>query len=325
MTYFNKHIAAAISATIWLNIAPVFAEDLMTVRFIDVGDATCALANTPNGQMVFLSGEDKGDHCLNSAKTAFAGNVSIDLLLLGDLNETTVLSTMRFLNTYSVKTLVHSGKNRHFAKHVKAHKGIVDFDFSKKVKTAYPEFPVGDATLTLTLTDSAEKEKGNFAASLSYGNVHILLLSGSDKFSTSKLDVSCAEAKVEFGEDHAALLDADIILVPSNDTASSLSTCLIETISPYFVVFSAGHGAGKPLTTVVNRFLGAGVKHRNILRTDRGDNEGGDEWSNDFTLPTCSDGTGDDSIIATITKSGEIKVAYEKPFSKCGELDDEQS
>ena len=57
------------------------------------------------------------------------------------------------------------------------------------------------------------------------------------------------------------------------------STCFINRVDPQFVIFSEGHEHDHPTAAAANRYLTQGVQLANIFRTDRGDDEGGFEWS----------------------------------------------
>lgn len=68
-----------------------------------------------------------------------------------------------------------------------------------------------------------------------------------------------------------------------------------------------------PTETGVERYLRAGIPEGRLLRTDRGDNERGDEWADDQTpAVSCTDLVGDDDIVITLKADGSTPtVAYQ--------------
>lgn len=112
----------------------------------------------------------------------------------------------------------------------------------------------------------------------------------------------------------AALLNADILVVPHHGADNASCQTFIEKVSPDFVVFSAGHAFRHPRQVTADRYIQFGVDQDNIFRTDRGDlEEGGAELCNKEWTYGQGDGDdkpGDDHVRMVLPKSGKVKVNY---------------
>lgn len=79
------------------------------------------------------------------------------------------------------------------------------------------------------------------------------------------------------------------------------------------VIFSSGHLYHHPTTLTATRYQQkAHVPLSNILRTDRGDDEGGEEWSYGRVAGT-TDKYNDDNIQIQLKSDGTYKVYYLNP------------
>ena len=86
------------------------------------------------------------------------------------------------------------------------------------------------------------------------------------------------------------------------------STAFIRAVSPKWVIFPAGHDHEHPRQSTACRYLREGIQLERILRTDRGDNEGGKEWAHGATK--AGDHVGDDDIDIIIGADGTLNVEY---------------
>ena len=86
----------------------------------------------------------------------------------------------------------------------------------------------------------------------------------------------------------------------------------IEAVSPSFVIFPAGHRHHHPREVTAQRYLARpGLTTDELFRTDRGDNEGGSEWS--FGQTAAGDTFGDDDVDILIEPDGNLLVEYRNP------------
>jgi competence protein ComEC len=115
-------------------------------------------------------------------------------------------------------------------------------------------------------------------------------------------------------------LDADVLVGQHHGGDNSSSACFIEAVTPRFVVFPAGNARhGHPRARAAQRFLDRGVVRANIFRTDRGDDEPGDEEWDVGLEPGCTDRPGDDDVEILLPNrpSTDVRVRYRLPRVPC--------
>jgi beta-lactamase superfamily II metal-dependent hydrolase len=113
-------------------------------------------------------------------------------------------------------------------------------------------------------------------------------------------------------------IDSDVLIGQHHGGDNSSSNCFIRAVSPQYVVFSAGRGHEHPRQSVADRFVANHVRPEDMLRTDRGDNEGGPEWIYG-ALAGCEDGPGDDDVDIYLPDDPgqDIRVEYKVASSTC--------
>jgi beta-lactamase superfamily II metal-dependent hydrolase len=163
----------------------------------------------------------------------------------------------------------------------------------------------------------------SIVARLEFANRSVLFTGdsvGLDRYGESRVDAPCVatEADLLRGDAQGVFeLDSDVIIAPHHGSSNGNCLELIRQVSPGWAIFAAGHDHGHPARTAVRRYLEAGVREDNLLRTDRGDNEGGYEWSDSNTPSSiCADLAGDDDIRITLKADGSTpKVEYVRPHT----------
>ena len=109
-------------------------------------------------------------------------------------------------------------------------------------------------------------------------------------------------------------IGSDVMLAPHHGGNNGSSSCLIDSVKPTYVIFSAGHQHDHPTRGAAERYLCHGVKKENIFRTDLGDDESDKEdkeWDVG-RVSGCKDKRGDDDVeIVLYAKSDkDPKVEY---------------
>lgn len=118
------------------------------------------------------------------------------------------------------------------------------------------------------------------------------------------------------GNQAAVALSADVLLAPNHGANNGSSRCLIDAVKAAWVIFPSGHGAGNPDSATAARYLDAGIPASNLLRTDRGDDEGDREWDH-LRSADCRDQPGDDDIEVLMPDQGPPIVRYLRPDDVC--------
>ena len=112
----------------------------------------------------------------------------------------------------------------------------------------------------------------------------------------------------------AVPIQSNVLIAPHHGADNASSTPFINAVHPQYVVFSAGHNASyrHPRATTAQRYIDLGVAEANMFRTDRGDDEGPDEWAY-LRVAGPEDKPGDDDVDILIRSSGELIVDYRHP------------
>jgi hypothetical protein len=116
-------------------------------------------------------------------------------------------------------------------------------------------------------------------------------------------------------------VDSDVLIGQHHGGDNATSTCFVRAVTPQFVVFSAGHAYHHPQQASVDRLTDTHLAHpvaiANILRTDRGDNEGDGEMT--AGSGSCADAPGDDDVEIRLPLNPAlgVDVHYRGPSRPC--------
>ena len=114
-------------------------------------------------------------------------------------------------------------------------------------------------------------------------------------------------------------IKSDVLVGQHHGGDNATSNCFIRAVNPRYVIFSAGHGGHEhPRQTTADRLIAHGINPADILRTDRGDNEGGPEWIYG-AIRGCRDKVGDDDVEIVMPKAPEeeLRVKYRVASTGC--------
>lgn len=120
-------------------------------------------------------------------------------------------------------------------------------------------------------------------------------------------------------------LDADILIGQHHGGDNSSSTCFINAVTPRWVVFPAGTRHGHPRASAVQRFIGPNVPDGirltadRIFSTDRGDDEGPEEWDMGGEVGCRPDRAGDDDVEVVLSDNPGVQpqVRYRQTAVPC--------
>ena len=112
--------------------------------------------------------------------------------------------------------------------------------------------------------------------------------------------------------DHADTrpIASDVMLAPHHGSDDASSTEFIRAVSPRWIIFSSGHQYSHPKRVTAERYTDLNYEPECLLRTDIGDDEGGQEW-NHGRRRNHDDPVGDDAIESTPPENGDPVVRYE--------------
>jgi competence protein ComEC len=317
------------------------------LRVVDVGNGLCVVGHTPDGHSFLYDAGDTGSQCLAAVKSLIP-EPKIDVIVLSHSDADHIGELPAILDAKAVGVIVypedyHLELTQAMKGQIRAidnEGGAIVWSLKHKplsgVTAAERSFAIGaNGRLTIIAgwydredaraksEDEYPKPEHNNAVSVvarfEYRG-HSVLLTGDTvgRLHTSKSAVGCHYAEREMVENKAAWpIDSDVLVGQHHGSNNASTTCFIKAVSPEFVVFSAGHkNYQHPNAKVAARFLAAGVPPKNMFRTDRGDDEGQDEWIY-LSIKGCVDKPGDDDVDIWLPDNGRIRAEYRLDKKAC--------
>ena len=161
---------------------------------------------------------------------------------------------------------------------------------------------------------SEKRNAGSIVMRLQYAGKSVLFTGDTvGRHIGDSTEVCIAAEKFMVDNSSVITIDSDVMIAPHHGADNGSSTKFIQTVSPTFAIFPAGHKHDHPRRSAVERYLMNGVRLKNIFRTDLGDDESGGshdkEW-NHGRVSGNSDAAGDDDVDIIIKQSGDINVKY---------------
>lgn len=308
------------------------------VRVVDVGAGLCTITAAPGGRyMVYDAGHWSNRQCIDAVRDVVTTGV-IDLLVISHADSDHLGNAAAILEEFEVRRIITTGYQRWDTATWRAMQEAIAAEVLysgasvQNLRTA-PLVPgstiaLGDATVTLvagwpewTATSGLSLAERRNAISivlrLDYQG-HSVLYGGDTVGRRSGDSASvCKDAEAAMVQNAATVaIKADVLIAPHHGADNGSADCFIAAVDPTFVIFSAGAQHRHPRAVTAERYLTHGVTLANIFRTDRGDDEGGDEWDHG-RVPGCRDASGDDHIEILLPKSGSPVVAWARPQSGC--------
>lgn len=344
----SRPLNPCIFCTAILLAAPVAGQDVK-LRVVDVGAGLCVIATTADGHaMVYDTGA--GSKICGDAVAELVPSKQIDLLALSHSDIDHIGAARRILGENQVGIIIHPGDVRdgttiaNVRHDISQEPGASIVDLSVMDLPFGTQFAVGPAVATFvagwsdptklydqdpSLNGSghkAERYNGiSIVMRLSYGG-HSVLLTGDTLGrieGTRKNDTLCQYAERKMVENSTAVpLESDILIGQHHGSDDSSSNCFIRAVNPRWVIFSAGHEYRHPRQSAADRYLSFGVAKERMLRTDRGDHEGGRGRGKEWRfggLRGCVDKPGDDDIEITLSDDPAVEpiVVYRTGQTGC--------
>ena len=317
--------------------------DGVHVRVVDVGAGLCCIVRIPGNAedgdyyIVYDAGnyDDKGKTAIEAIRAFIPENETIDLLVLSHTDSDHIAAVPDIVNEYWIDRILRTGMDRAGSDPktlVNARKAIAEardewgaLDLSlSEVELPYGlTWVMGDALVTMVcgfgapleewgLTSNSKKNNAvSIVLRIDYAGKSILFCGDTvgRKDNTGR-DADCiATEKFILDLSRAIEIDSDVMIAPHHGADNASCTAFIEAVSPDWVIFSAGHKFKHPRQSTADRFIAAGVDPEQMLRTDRGDDEGSGEWDHE-RIPGQKDGKGDDDIEILISPGGALNVKY---------------
>jgi beta-lactamase superfamily II metal-dependent hydrolase len=307
-------------------------------RVIDSGAALSIAVVTPDNHfMIYDAGNYVGGGSLTfkAIKELIPEGSTIDLMVLSHSDSDHLGAVDEICDAYHVKRIIHSGYQRDSQTWKDAAKAILlekETDGCIDINLKDVEFPpgatyrFGDIFVTMVAgwhkppsewglsEGSAEyKNAGSIVIRLQFKDKSVLLTGDTVGRHIGDPESTCIAAEKYMVEGASVIkIDSDVLVAPHHGADNASSLDFIRAVSPEYVIFSAGHKFHHPRASTANRYLSTGIPKERMSRTDRGDDEGSEEWEYG-RVPGNVDPAGDDDVDILIRPNGSIVVDYRNP------------
>jgi competence protein ComEC len=307
------------------------------VRVVDVGAGLCCVVVLPTGQyLIYDAGNytDGGTGAFAKIAELIPAEKSLELLVLSHSDSDHLGAVDEICAAYTVKRVLESGYPRTTTTWDTAVAAIQrerDLEHCLDLNLRLVEFPpgatyrFGEVFVTMVcgfsepptewgLTELGEvRNAGSIVIRLQYQGKSILFCGDTVGRHIGDPADTCLAAEQFMVENVPVIkIDSDVMIAPHHGADNGSSTEFIRQVSPEYVIFSAGHKYEHPRRAAADRYLALGVLEAKMFRTDRGDNEGGQEWK-PASLSSPADPEGDDDVDILLRQTGEVKVEYRSP------------
>jgi len=313
--------------------------DAVFARVIDSGPALCVAVVMPKGHyMIYDAGNwvGGGAEAYESVAEIIPEGSTIDLMVLSHSDSDHLGAVDEICDAYRVKRIIRSGFKRSTGTWRDADSAIKmerETDNCIDINLRYFEFPHGatyrfeDVFVTMVCGFHTPPEEwgvkkgtaeyrnaGSIVIRLQYRDKSILFCGDTVGRHIGDPDDTCIVAENFMVENASVIkIDSDVLIAPHHGADNANSLKFIQAVSPEYVIFSAGHKYAHPRATAVTRFFYAGIKKEKMFRTDRGDDEGADEWNDSHRISGHKDPSGDDDVDILIRSDGSIVLEYRNP------------
>jgi competence protein ComEC len=291
--------------------------------------------------MVYDTGHWQQGHLCVDAAEEIIGSDPVDLLIIRHSDGDHVADGDDILNRFRVRQILRTGfrredttgwKNLNNAVGDEAKLDATVINLQTTTLVPGTKLTIGSASLTLvfglgqwTATTLGQSERRNaisIVVRLEYQGRSVLFTGDTVGRRIGAPSSACDDAEKMMvtrhnatGSDHVALA-SDVVIAPHHGADNASSSCFIAAVNPSFVIFPAGHAFQHPRKDAAQRYLDHGVAESNMFRTDRGDDEGPEEWSTG-RISGCQDRKGDDDVEIVLAQDGSVAVEYRQPQSGC--------
>jgi beta-lactamase superfamily II metal-dependent hydrolase len=306
------------------------------VRVLDVGPGLACVVVLPDGRLVvYDAGHWNTDRRVLEEVEALADRAegAISLLVLSHSDADHLGAVDELCDAFRIERILHTGMVRSTATWRDADAAIADEvarDGAIEINLSWAEFPPGAtyrfgeafATFVCGFGEPPDAEELDLSESRNAVSI-VLRLQFADRavlFTGDAVGRHIASpddeliATERFMVEMAAAVPirSDVLIAPHHGARNASTPSFVAAVDPAWVVFSAGHDHEHPRAAAAQVYLDHGLLPERLLRTDRGDGEGGKEWTVGGT-PGATDRSGDDDVDILIRPTGELIVEHRFP------------
>ena len=308
-------------------------------RFVDVGAGLCVMAEFPGEHhLLYDAGHWHSSQCTAAARE-IVDDDRIELIILSHSDSDHLGELNEILADLDADTILHTGFERSTNTYAAAMQAIDNEVTSGAAVISLADtslapghsFALGAAQVVFiagwhewdpslsdtgaTPSSSEIRNVVSIVVRIDYGGRSVLLTGDTVGRRLNDAPHACRDAQRVMVERQAQVgLRSDIMLSAHHGGDNGDALCFIEAVNPEAVIISAGHDHEHPRESTVERYLAAGIPAERIYRTDRGDDEGPNEWDGG-RIDKCIDGRGEDTIELRLPSDRRrpIEIAYLNP------------
>lgn len=342
------------AGAVWGSVAvaqPAASTDAV-LRVVDVGAGLCVVIVVPGGHAMVYDTGRRGDRCAAAVREMVPSH-RLDLVVLSHSDDDHIGGMRTILAQNNVAAIIHPGDDHPFERPPPPAKAYIElmrddivsegarvWNLHRPVAARPPPrpgqaFPIGAATATFVAgwgdghaTEGPGERRLNggplnnalsIVIRFEYGGHSVLLTGDTVGRPEVRPDGTCQYAeRIMAAPGYPTTVDSDVLVGQHHGADNATSECFIRAVSPDHVVFSAGHNTRyhHPRQGAFDR-IRAVRRTARILRTDRGDNEGGAEMTADGGR--SADRPGDDDVEIRLPRSptARVRVCYRVASRLC--------
>ena len=309
------------------------------VRVIDTGAGLCCVLCLPNGQFVIF---DAGNYepgpkasTLAAIRELIPDHSPVELLVLSHSDSDHAGCVKDICSIYAVRRVLRPGLSRTTQTWKDAVKAVEfesqdgqcrDLNLAKVDVQPGSTYRFGPVFATMLsgfdtppvgweiISESEKYNAGSIVMRFQFGAKSIIICGDAvGRHLDDPNENACIDTERFVLEMGSVLnIHADVMVASHHGADNGSSLPFVKAVNPQFAIFSAGHKYEHPRAAAANRFFKAGLTDAQLFRTDRGDGEGGKEWTEGGTSG-ATDGAGDDDVDVLIESTGSVTVEYRHP------------
>lgn len=266
----------------------------------DTGPGLCTVTTIPSEDgpkyIVYDTGHWKGKTAFQRLSSKIPKDAVVDWLILSHSDADHLAATDELFKWCKIKRVVFGTMERDTDTWENANEAIekaVAAGKTTRFTAEDPEvapgktYPVGDASLTfvcgfnnppdewkLAKSSGEYKNAGSVVVRVDYSGKSILFTGDAVGRLIGHDEEECiATEKFMVDNQATASIDCDVLLAPHHGADNGSSKAFIKAVSPKYVIFSAGHDHEHPTKSAARRYTKAGIRLKNMYRTDLRDDE----------------------------------------------------
>ena len=319
-----------------LTFSTIVTDSQALVRIVDTGPGLFCLIKLPYGTnykyVIYDAGHWSKKILLKAKLTEFIPEGSVvDLLILSHSDADHIGMVPEICDLYTVKRVIRPGLTRdtnawrNAVSAIEAEPVCDDINLAEDDVEIGGRFIVGATTFRFVcgfseppggdywdLRNAGERHNaGSIVMRMIHKGRSILFTGDAVGRHDQDPDSFALIATERFAIDQIPIvpIHSKVLLAPHHGADNGSSMPFIAAVNPKYVIFSAGHDHEHPRQSAVERYLTYGIPTSRMFRTDRGDNEGGKEWSLGSILG-MTDPAGDDDVDITIDATSTLRIGY---------------